>query len=768
MADDDQLPLDPELQAPDTPPDDDQVAKAKAELLKLAIPTPQQVPDPNAQTFQTPGVAPTPVRLARVVAATPEEAQPIQAPSPQALPQFLMDQAKRFEGFRTRAYPDVNHYSIGYGTYARSPNEVVTQSEAERRLADELTKAAAIVDKQNPNLSEGARNALIDLTFNAGGKWTQQTLGNLVRAGNMDAAKQELLAYNKSGGVPNAVLKSRRAQEATWFGGDQTPHAEQVMAMQTSADPGELAPYLDRDKDKSHITGMLPEFRGRLATMLQNAPPEIRNQLTINSGYRSPERQAQLYAQAVAKYGAGGARKWVAPPGHSEHNRGDAADLGFGSDAARQWVHANAAKYGLKFPMGHEPWHIEASETRGGPAFKTGLGDIPPEALSPRAAAYQRVKLTGGVTHTPGEQAQMATLYNPEKVAELKGLVADQQDALVRAAGDPSLADQPLPTAFITPQTQQTLGNLATTTQEAPLTYPMAYEPTQGQQAQDQIRYNPTVASTAAAYMATQPPDDNPYGGVSPTKALDFGSRLMTAPIQTAAQTWTDALHGVMDYFQTHSLADARDAVKSADIGLTKGIIRGIPKQANNFILGPIASGLAVGHVATGSETLANASEYLTDTAMPAIANWGENQADQYLRSQGIDPMAANPAIANIGDLVGQSLSPAGPAKMAGKLAFNTLGQIYGPSVMDWMLIHNPGVVPDLLSSPAHAAEAAKLGIDPSKPWAAPIDENTSVVQTAGGPAAIRHASIQALGWLVLFTLGVMVGAPNFVYLPAE
>jgi hypothetical protein len=45
---------------------------------------------------------------------------------------------KKFEGFLAKAYPDFKQYSSGYGTKANSPTEVITESEAERRLAGRL------------------------------------------------------------------------------------------------------------------------------------------------------------------------------------------------------------------------------------------------------------------------------------------------------------------------------------------------------------------------------------------------------------------------------------------------------------------------------------------------------------------------------------------------------------------------------------------------------------------------------------------------------
>lgn len=79
----------------------------------------------------------------------------------------------------------------------------------------------------------------------------------------------------------------------------------------------------------------------------------------IVSGFRTREQQTKLYNAAVAKHGAANAGKWAAKPGSSHHEIGVAADLGFADDAAREWAHQNAARFGLRFPMSWEPWHIE-------------------------------------------------------------------------------------------------------------------------------------------------------------------------------------------------------------------------------------------------------------------------------------------------------------------------------------------------------------------------------------------------------------------------
>lgn len=114
------------------------------------------------------------------------------------------------------------------------------------------------------------------------------------------------------------------------------------------------------------VSGMRSDLATRLQAMLDAAPPQIQQALRINSGYRSPEVQAGLWQNALAKYGSPEvARKWVAPPGHSQHGAGMAADLKFLDPAAREWAHTNAPQFGLAFPLANEPWHIEAANARG-------------------------------------------------------------------------------------------------------------------------------------------------------------------------------------------------------------------------------------------------------------------------------------------------------------------------------------------------------------------------------------------------------------------
>ena len=103
----------------------------------------------------------------------------------------------------------------------------------------------------------------------------------------------------------------------------------------------------------------------RFAEALQRMTADIPG-ITPFSGYRSREQQAQLFANAVKKYGSvQRARHWVAPPGRSQHQFRMAADLMYATPEAQRRAHAEAAKYGLVFPMSWEPKHIELIGARG-------------------------------------------------------------------------------------------------------------------------------------------------------------------------------------------------------------------------------------------------------------------------------------------------------------------------------------------------------------------------------------------------------------------
>ncbi len=101
-----------------------------------------------------------------------------------------------------------------------------------------------------------------------------------------------------------------------------------------------------------------PVFAGRLAYYAKCNGSRI----IITEGYRSPERQLQLYNQYLEYKRTGkGSIRLAAAPGTSWHEYRLAIDTS--SYPARGASNAELAKYGLCKPIKSEGWHIQPIET---------------------------------------------------------------------------------------------------------------------------------------------------------------------------------------------------------------------------------------------------------------------------------------------------------------------------------------------------------------------------------------------------------------------
>lgn len=148
------------------------------------------------------------------------------------------------------------------------------------------------------------------------------------------------------------------------------------------------------------ISGLDPRFAASVYDMVRAAEADGIN-LRITSAYRSPEVQARLWENALAKYGSpAAARKWVAPPGKSQHNRGLAVDFagpgGLLRDASSpeaQWIAANAARFGLDVPMDWEPWQVEFAGGRNALAMQEPDRMAQFNALAAMAPRYEAPQL---------------------------------------------------------------------------------------------------------------------------------------------------------------------------------------------------------------------------------------------------------------------------------------------------------------------------------------------------------------------------------------
>lgn len=195
------------------------------------------------------------------------------------------------------------------------------------------------------------------------------------------------------------------------------------------------------------FSGMNADFSTALQNLFAGAPEEIRANLRVGSGFRSPERQQQLWDQALAKYGSPeAARKWVAPPGRSQHNHGNAADLKFMNDAARQWVHQNAGQFGLAFPLSNENWHIELAGARGGghhPGDGHNHGAMASAAPAPMQAALPQGGIASMFTGpSAAPNGSVPVTAGEKNFGNIALLFAQQQMASQQRRNDEAEAEQ--------------------------------------------------------------------------------------------------------------------------------------------------------------------------------------------------------------------------------------------------------------------------------------------------------------------------------------
>ncbi len=163
---------------------------------------------------------------------------------------FYLDAIRNFEGYTPQAKWDYAQLSNGFGTKARFAGEVIDRAEAERRFQSEVTAARSIVDKAAPNVDEGTKAALTSLTYNAGTAWIGSGLGEAVRSGDLDSAREIFQQYNKAGGAVLPGLVDRRSQEALWIGDPDAVTADlSRLAAADGASTEALPPVIVGDDD---------------------------------------------------------------------------------------------------------------------------------------------------------------------------------------------------------------------------------------------------------------------------------------------------------------------------------------------------------------------------------------------------------------------------------------------------------------------------------------------------------------------------------------
>lgn len=169
---------------------------------------------------------------------------------------------------------------------------------------------------------------------------------------------------------------------------------------------GELEKYVKKADSSVDLNGLNPKLKERLAGLAKEYYEKTGQKLQINSGYRSPEKQAELYA----KFGPPKA----APPGSSRHESGLAVDIN-SADANKAAQLGLMAKYGFSRPVSGEAWHVEPVETArkggtpdnpftpGAPVVVASRGDKPITPNSGKRPPAQLTAQSGGASASIGE-----------------------------------------------------------------------------------------------------------------------------------------------------------------------------------------------------------------------------------------------------------------------------------------------------------------------------------------------------------------------------
>lgn len=189
-----------------------------------------------------------------------------------------------------------------------------------------------------------------------------------------------------------------------------------------AASPGRIAKEnpTKKPQNTAALSQLKPVLREPLARLLSDRPG-----ISIGGGYRSPDAQKKMFLERYYRTDEKTNTYWdgsywekkpgvamAAPPGLSYHEIGLAADLVFASDADRQYLQSNAAKYGLdEFSRHGEPWHVQ------------------PKSVPASRRHYEEEGATYGTVQDP------ETKYTPETVGVITETGPDGQAGTAMITG---------------------------------------------------------------------------------------------------------------------------------------------------------------------------------------------------------------------------------------------------------------------------------------------------------------------------------------------
>jgi GH24 family phage-related lysozyme (muramidase) len=120
-----------------------------------------------------------------------------------------------FEEYSEKAYWDVDHYSIGWGTKAKHPNEVINICEANKRSREAFKTRLETIKSAYPHLSLYQAHLIAAFHYNVQ-NW-KPNLEQKIQSGDSYIITTSLINYVKADGQTLDGLKKRRKVECAYL-----------------------------------------------------------------------------------------------------------------------------------------------------------------------------------------------------------------------------------------------------------------------------------------------------------------------------------------------------------------------------------------------------------------------------------------------------------------------------------------------------------------------------------------------------------------------
>jgi GH24 family phage-related lysozyme (muramidase) len=433
----------PKAPAPNSPPpkSENPPTTPAAKPSTESTPAPKLAAPPSPKTSAAPTATPAsrgpePARSVPSASASAKKQDTESVPTPSGdAYDIAKPMIERHEGRRNRPYKDSKGlWTVGVGhligdgkTLPPEMNRDFSDKEVDDIFAKDYEhheKAAKRIPGYE-KVSGPGQASLIDLTFNMGPSWYKKwpTFTEQIKNGDIEGASSNLegSAWYKQVGRrgPDVVntLRSGKSASAEPAGGNKTwakPVSPPPSAVPTESKPatasggdgaktwakptspmpaGQPSDLASATQVQSgvEIKGIQPTLAGRVAAAAADFKAKTGKKLMITSGFRSNEKQKQLFDAKLAENGGNVAatRKMVAEPASplgngrgSQHMIGLAIDINSKGESGLNVLAGPRTKptgwlesFGLTRPVNNEDWHVQLAGSPATPDNPDKPGD---------------------------------------------------------------------------------------------------------------------------------------------------------------------------------------------------------------------------------------------------------------------------------------------------------------------------------------------------------------------------------------------------------